>query len=342
MSSLAQISPEPEIFDVIGIGFGPSNVSFAIALEESCSEHNALFLESSDRFAWHPGMILPDTTMQVSFLKDLANPRNPQSKYTFLNYLHQKNRLMDFANLKTFFPSRAEFHDYFDWCAEGFRDRVRYGHKVTRVELIETREMGRSLYQITTRANKVEHRFLCRSIVHSCGLEPVLPRGLRSGERIFHSHTLLSRLTTRPIESSSHVVVVGGGQSAAEVCEYLLNHDTTLSVTAVVSRFGYTPSDDSPFVNQIFDPEHVDSFFQATEAERKRLLALHASTNYAVAELDLIERLYWASYQDKVVNRKRFHLRRCTRLAKAEEARNGVSVQLDDLAHDSEDQIQAD
>ena len=63
------------IHDLIGIGFGPSNVALAIALDEK--RHggkplDALFIERQPSFAWHPHMLLDQAHMQISFLKDLA------------------------------------------------------------------------------------------------------------------------------------------------------------------------------------------------------------------------------------------------------------------------------
>lgn len=104
-----------KIYDVIGIGFGPSNIALAIALEEqrqSGHHIDTLFIEKQPHFAWHKDMLLDGADMQISFLKDLATLRNPRSRFTFTNYLFEKGRLQDFINLKTFFPSRHEFNDY--------------------------------------------------------------------------------------------------------------------------------------------------------------------------------------------------------------------------------------
>lgn len=94
-SDMAQARPGDTrlIHDLIGIGFGPSNVAMAIAL----SEHNARvgaeeavtahFFEQQPCFGWHRGMLIDDATMQVSFLKDLVTLRNPASEFSFLCYL---------------------------------------------------------------------------------------------------------------------------------------------------------------------------------------------------------------------------------------------------------------
>ncbi|MFD1045962.1 SidA/IucD/PvdA family monooxygenase, partial [Kibdelosporangium lantanae] len=126
-----------DLYDVVGVGFGPSNLALAIAL----TEHNAQvgpgervrgrFLERQPRFGWHRGMLIEDATMQVSFLKDLVTMRNPSSGFSFLCYLRDRGRLVDFINHKNLFPLRTEFHDYFEWAAAQVEDLVTYGTNVT-------------------------------------------------------------------------------------------------------------------------------------------------------------------------------------------------------------------
>src|SRR5215218_9612596 len=111
-------SPPPErVHDVLGIGFGPSNLALAIAVDEHNDAQpgdaaiDAVFVEKQDRFGWHRGMLIDDATMQVSFLKDLVTMRDPTSAHSFVAYLHDRGRLVDFMNHKTLFPLRIEFHD---------------------------------------------------------------------------------------------------------------------------------------------------------------------------------------------------------------------------------------
>lgn len=112
-----------EPVDILGVGYGPSNLGLAIALQErnravpQQDRLTSVFVERQLEFRWHPGMLLPGATMQISFLKDLATQRNTRSEYTFLEYLAQRDRLTHFINLQTFFPSRLEFHDYLTWAA---------------------------------------------------------------------------------------------------------------------------------------------------------------------------------------------------------------------------------
>jgi hypothetical protein len=84
-----------EILDVLGVGFGPSNLALAIALEEQAGRATATrpvragFIERQGQFGWHRGMLITGATMQVSFLKDLVTMRNPTSDFSFIAYLHE-------------------------------------------------------------------------------------------------------------------------------------------------------------------------------------------------------------------------------------------------------------
>ena len=124
-----------QVYDLIGVGFGPANMALAVVLEELEEERPAqrtsrLFLEARPSHCWHPGMLLDDSLLQITVLKDLALVRNPRSRFTFLSYLHEKGRLYEFLNLRDLFPSRLEFNDYLGWVAGELSHRVRYGRRV--------------------------------------------------------------------------------------------------------------------------------------------------------------------------------------------------------------------
>ncbi len=323
------------ILDILGVGFGPSNLSLAIAIEENNQSQfgerpvGAKFIEAKTQFGWHNGMMLPDTTMQISFLKDLVSLRSPTSPYSFLNYLHERNRLSDFINLKTFFPTRREFYDYLRWAAQRISIPVVYGLTATRIDwqggcfvVTTVRSTGGSAMAETIKA---------RNIVIGAGLRPVLPDGIVASRRIFHNHDLLFHLESMPSRTNKSFLVVGAGQSAAEVASYLYNRFVDAEVHASFRRFGYSPSDDTPYVNRIFDPSSVDDFYTAPEALKRRLMAYHMSTNYSAVDADLIEDLYRREYDESVRGIKRLHMHRTTEVVAVKEDEEGVAVTLNDL-----------
>lgn len=348
-SHMAQVLPggASPVHDVIGIGFGPSNVAMAIAL----SEHNARvgrqesvtahFFEQQPRFGWHRGMLIDDATMQVSFLKDLVTLRDPTSEFSFLCYLKSKGRLIDFLNHKTLFPLRVEFHDYFEWAAAKVDDMVSYGHEVVGVTPV-VREGVVDHLELTVRSGEglVVHR--ARNLVIGTGLRPLMPDGVERGERIWHNSELLAKVEELAGGSPSRFVVVGAGQSAAENVAYLHRRFPEAEICAVFSRYGYSPADDSSFANRIFDPSAVDEYFTAPDEVKRRLMDYHGNTNYSVVDIDLIDDLYRQMYQEKVLGTERLRFLNVSRLTGVEERPDKVRATVKSLVTGEETPLDAD
>ena len=79
-----------EPLDAIGVGIGPFNLSLAALLAPT--GFRARFFERNAEFQWHPGLLFPESTIQVSYLKDLVTLADPTSRYSFLAFLHAKKR----------------------------------------------------------------------------------------------------------------------------------------------------------------------------------------------------------------------------------------------------------
>jgi len=325
---------EHRVHDLVGVGFGPSNLSLAIALAErrtaAGDAPDVLFLERQESFGWHPGMLLADATMQISFLKDLVTPRNPASDFSFLSFLHRQGRLHDFINHKTLFPLRAEFHDYLVWCAERVGEQVRYGQQV--VELRPVRDGGRitsvDVVARDTAGRQTVER--ARNVVLAPGLRPRLPEGVHESARVWHSEHLLHRLADLPEEPVRGFAVVGAGQSAAEAVDHLHRTFPRLPVHAVFSRYGYSPSDDTPFANRIFDPEAVDAYYDSPQEFKDELMGYHRNTNYSVVDPDLIAELYRRVYAERVRGETRLRIHNMTRVVALDETDGGVDLTVED------------
>jgi L-ornithine N5-oxygenase len=302
------------VYDVVGIGFGPSNLALALALREEAGPLRSLFLERRGRYDWHPGMLLEGAQVQISFLKDLVTLRNPQSYFTFINYLRLQGRLLDFVNLRTFFPTRIEFNDYFRWVAEQLADQVRYDREVLEVLPVagEDGEVVR-LRIVAQKSCGEREEYLAKNLVIATGGVPCLPPGIEIGSdpRVFHSQDFLRRITERfpDADAPYRFVVVGSGQSAAEIFHYLFSQYPQADVTAALRRFAYKPADESAFVNEIFAPATTDLLFSMPENERQELLKTHADTNYSAVDLELIQTIYKALYERKVAGDQRVRLR---------------------------------
>ncbi|GGU27478.1 GNAT family N-acetyltransferase [Lentzea flava] len=325
-----------ESADVVGIGFGPANLALAVALAEHPGV-TARFLERQDGFAWHRDMLLDGATVQVSFLKDLVTMRNPTSEYGFLSYLAAKDRLVEFINHKTLFPSRVEFNDYMSWVASRFAAQVDYGAEVVGVRPV-VGASGVDEVEVVTRLGR---RVRCRDLVIATGLRPVLPAGIEPSDRVWHSDELLSRL--EKVDSDPRrVVVLGAGQSAAEVVEYVHRRYPHAEVCAVFGRYGYSPADDSPFANRVFDPAAVDTFYGAPDAVKERVLAYHRNTNYSVVDLELIQELYRRGYQELVTGERRLKVLNLSTVDHVRTGPDGVLLDVVSLATGERAELEAD
>ncbi|GIH27663.1 lysine/ornithine N-monooxygenase [Acrocarpospora phusangensis] len=339
------------VYDVLGIGFGPSNLALAIAIEEhnntSGDVITAGFLERQPRFGWHRGMLLDDATMQVSFPKDLVTMRNPASDFSFLCYLQERGRLVDFLNQKTLFPLRAEFHDYFEWAAARMRHLVEYSAEVLRVDPVRGAGGEIRWFDVTSRDPGDPGRTVVRRARNICvavGMEPHLPPGTVLSERVCHTSELIPRVAELAASGAPvrRVLVLGAGQSAAEAVDYLHRMFADAEVCAVFAKYGYTPADDSPFANRIFDPAAVDVYYTSPPEVKQSLFEYHRSTNYSVVDSELIESLYATMYREQVHGRKRLHMLNVSRIRDVHEADGRLAVTVEYLPTGEHEVLDAD
>ncbi|KAL7800774.1 ornithine monooxygenase [Trichoderma afarasin] len=310
---LVQSASDSE-FDLICVGFGPASLAVAVALHDAVasgqqllpggSSPKVLFIEKQNRFAWHAGMLLPGAKMQISFIKDLASLRDPRSEFTFLNYLHRNGRLVDFTNLDTFLPARVEYEDYLRWCASYFEHLVQYGQEVVSVSPELKKGDAVRTFAVQSRNSKTGETltFRGRNVLIAAGGQPNFPKSFPSKHpRIIHSSQyayMVPEILSKK-DAPYRVAVLGAGQSAAEI----FHNIQTLypnSKTALVMRPEFLrPSDDSPFVNSVFNPEYIDTIFPKSARHRNNFLAEARATNYGVVRLNLIEEMYERQYEQK-------------------------------------------
>lgn len=309
-------------YDVIGIGYGPSNLALAVAIEEHNQKNNnkikSLFLEKKEKFDWHPGMLLPDSYMQISFPKDLVTYRNPRSKYTFLNYLFEKNRLVDFVNLNTFYPSRQEFRDYLSWVALNVNAKVNYS---CNIDIINE---NNNLFEIKVKNNI----FKSKNIAFGLGLTPKFPKSIKPSIRIFHNHNILNDIKKINNFAQNKIAILGAGQSAAEVINYLYSQFPKIEVHAIFSNFGLTPSDSSPYNNKIFNPETVDQWYNSKNSIKNKLFNQLKTTNYSCVNEDLINKIYYYEYHDSINNNKRIFLHNTSKIVECKEFKDFVKIKI--------------
>ncbi|GLQ73040.1 lysine N(6)-hydroxylase/L-ornithine N(5)-oxygenase family protein [Vibrio penaeicida] len=303
------------IYDVIGIGFGPANLAIAATIEEQGFNEQSthLFIESKSEFDWHPGMLIEGARMQISYHKDLATMRSPTSKFTFLNYLDECGRLESFVNLQEFYPTRHEYRDYLKWAANQLKGYVNYGEKVVDITPVMNGNDEVSYINVhTVNAEGKKARYQAKNIITSSGLVPKLPEGIHASasQNAYHSSQFLPSLENKFSDTSFpwEFLVVGSGQSAAEITKHLLNHYPNATVNSTIREYAYKPADSSEFVNEIFAYSTIDDFYKLEANDKQRIINKYKDTNYSCIDPPLIRELYQMKYDMSVSGDERFKL----------------------------------
>ncbi|MGP9019656.1 lysine N(6)-hydroxylase/L-ornithine N(5)-oxygenase family protein [Streptomyces sp. BR1] len=305
MSAAITTSP---VYDILGVGFGPANLALAIALEERDSPLTARFLEARPSPEWQPGMLLDGSDIQNHPSRDLVTLRNPRSRYSFLNYLHEQGRLLRHLNLPSEFPLRKEYAGYLRWASSFFSHLVDCNQRAASVEVVEAG--GERLYEVTTMAGD---RYLGRTLVLGPGRTPYIPSPYDTVRtpRVFHLTQYLPRLAElagqgREPES---VAVIGGSQSAVELALDLGRRFPRTKVTTYTRSHSLRLKDTSPFSEEGYFPEFTDYYFQASREGKKALDAYMHGTNYSSADGDVLRELYLTIYEQELDGEQRVFVR---------------------------------
>ncbi|KRR11255.1 ornithine monooxygenase [Bradyrhizobium jicamae] len=324
--------------DVIGVGFGPSNLALAIALDESARRSRLkcapLFVERQPHFTWHGGMLLPGSDMQISFLKDLVSIRDPTSPFTFVNYLHKRGRLLDFINCRTFYPSRLEFNDYLRWVAAQFKSQAAYGETIIAVEPVTAGQTVTSLRVHSRTLAGGETVRLARNLVVAVGGQPYVPQvfaKIAEDSRLFHSSRYLDTVERAGFGGrATRIAVIGGGQSATEVTVDLYSRFPDARIDLIFRGHALKPSDSSPFVNEIFNPDYTDFIYAQSSERRDAIVRNFRNTNYAVVDSDLLDQLYRLLYQQRVGGETRVALHPRSEITGVDARPEGIEISLAD------------
>ncbi|KAF8921226.1 L-lysine 6-monooxygenase (NADPH-requiring)-domain-containing protein [Mucidula mucida] len=302
------MSSSDSIFDLIGLGFGPANIAIAGAIVEtrlvrkadSCPLNQILFIEKHAKFSWHPGMLLPDAKMQISFMKDLATLRSPQSPITFFTI-----------------PTRKEYADYLSWAAQWVQDHgipVSFATEVVAIDtdadgIVIVRSKNLTTGEITSRRT--------RNLIISPGGTGRVPHPMSTvvdHPLIIHSASFLTSIDsimstiTAKGKDNLRIAVIGSGQSAAEVTLNLRERLAAIpakgaphSINMVIRKGALRPSDDTGFANEIFDPSATNDWYSLSSPNTRQMrLREYKSTNYSVVNPITLEALYEVIYGQKV------------------------------------------
>lgn len=282
-----------EKYDVIGIGFGPSNIALAIQCQDQLPKLKMRFLEKNNDSIWQKEMLLRNSDIQNNPLRDLITLVNPRSKYTFINFLHSKGRLHNFLNTGLYYPMRKDYADYIDWCAKDFQPQVKYNEEVKDIEFIED---NKYLQIITSK-----QIYKARTIVLAPGREPYIPQEFKNlnSKNCFHLTNYLSSIKQLDPYGKYNFSVVGSSQSAVEIILDLASKFPNAKINSIIRSFSFKLKDTSPFSYEVFLPENIDFFYSLSSTNKEIMRNELRATNYSSVDKDILHELYTKIYMQK-------------------------------------------
>ncbi|CBX91566.1 hypothetical protein IAQ61_010892 [Plenodomus lingam] len=304
------ISASPDAtpsYDLVSIGFGAAQLATAIANQETRKPLSTLYLERKPSFSWHTGSHTARTRMEIPFVYDLATLRNPRTSFSYVNYLLEKKRLVEFANSDRLNPLREEFDDYMRWCAEKFKDQVRYGSEVVGV----TPEMDNGVakgWRVAVRDSQGKtYAVRARNIVAPSPSQqkpvaspPLTTIDFLSGQRIIPMNEYPARREELrgANEPRLNISVIGSGPQMAEVLNDILSCPRLGNITVVTEDESLAPltvlNDQEPAQPQLC------SIWAKPTADKKLSVA---------GASGLVQEIYMRGYEKHVRTKGEYRLR---------------------------------
>lgn len=282
--------------DLVGIGVGPFNLGLAALVDDAPTGVDAVFLEQEPEFNWHEGMLIEETTLEVPFLADLVTMVDPSNPYSYLSYLHDRDRLYEFYFYEEFFIPRREYNHYCRWVADqlpslAFDQRVTDIREEDDVFVVETVDP----------ATGDRTSYAAENVVMGIGTQRHVPDQFEDvlGSDVFHSASYLHN-RERCLDADS-VTVVGSGQSAAEVVRDLVERqpDHAYGLDWITRSRGFFQMADAKLGHMVYTPDYIDYFYDLDQGTKDELLGTQDLLYKGIDERTSA-RIYDALYRNSI------------------------------------------
>lgn len=286
--------------DILGIGIGPFNLGLASLLSHH-QEIKAVFLDKKQQFHWHEGLLLEGTTLQIPFFADLVTIADPCHPLSYINYLHQHDRLHQFYYYDHLLIPRREYDHYCRWASKQLPD-CHFGENVLDVTYDEKRDK----FIIESQSNNEQNQFyLSQDLVIGIGTQPHYPKWLSACVHPLVKHAAEFATLQKELNQCKQVTVVGSGQSAAE-CVLALYRTLSpekiqagASIRWITRSAGFHPMEFSKLGQECFTPSYMQ-YFQSIPREKRREIAAGQGLIYKGISFSTIGEIYDLLYERTV------------------------------------------
>jgi lysine N6-hydroxylase len=280
------------VHDIIGIGIGPFNLGLA-ALAHDIKDLRCIFFDKQKEFNWHAGMLIDDTKLQVPFYADLVTAVDPTSEFSYLNFLHKKQKLFRFAIHENNFPTRKEYNEYCRWVVSKLPN-VFFGMESIMIRFNKTTK----IYSVTIKdiVSGSITTYKTKHVAIGVGSVPNIPPCALAlaNENIIHSSGYLP--AKEKLLAKKKITIIGSGQSAAEIFYDILQCPDSFNELHLFSRAErFFPMDYSKLALEMTSPDYINYFFGLSGDKKKKILAkqnaLFKGINFSLIT-DIYDALY--------------------------------------------------
>lgn len=280
-----------EVYDIVGIGVGPFNLSLA-CMTEPLTEMRTVFFDKKPEFDWHTGIMPEWSTLQIPFFADLVTFADPTSKFSFLNYLKEQGLIYQYYIRENFFILRSEYNDYCQWVTEQL-ESVRFDQDVEDISYDESSK----IYTVKTRNSANEQTVVqTKHLVLGTGTTPVVPNFCKDFKQELHSSANYLEHKA-DYKNKKSITIVGSGQSGAEIYYDLLNeideHKYQLNWITRSDRF--FAIDLNKLTLELTSPDYTKHFYGLSANKRDEVINSQDML-YKGINTDLLNQIYDTLY----------------------------------------------
>ncbi|CAL2104806.1 Alcaligin biosynthesis enzyme [Tenacibaculum sp. 190524A02b] len=323
---------QQDILDFVAVGVGPFNLGLA-CLTAPIDNLNGVFLDKKEKFNWHPGMLLQDTTLQVPFMADLVTLADPTNPFSFFNYSKKQGRLYSFYIRENFLLLRNEYNMYCQWAIEKLPN-VFFKTEVTHINY----EESSACYVVTSKNTQTGEVtvYKAKRIILGTGTQPYIPNCAKKlkGNAI-HSSSYLNHKEC--LQDKKSITILGSGQSAAEIFYDLLQEADTIGyeLNWITRSPRFFPLEYSKLTLEMTSPEYVDYFYNLPEEKRDDLIK-NQKHLYKGINQDLINAIHDTLYTKKIVTNGelKVNLRTNTELKETSINEEEITLELHQVEQD--------
>ena len=321
-----------DVADFIAVGVGPFNLGLA-CLTEPIEGLNGIFLDKKEKFNWHPGMLLDDTTLQVPFMADLVTLADPTNEFSFLNYIKEQGRMYSFYIRENFLLLRNEYNQYCQWAIEKLSN-IHFNTEVTHINY----EEATGIYAVTSVCTKTDeiNIYKAKRLVFGTGTPPYIPKCCKKLKgKAVHSSQYLNHKET--LQKQQKITVLGSGQSAAEIFYDLLQEADSVGyeLNWITRSPRFFPLEYSKLTLEMTSPEYVDYFYNLPP-EKRDYLNKHQKHLYKGINEDLIAAIHDTLYTKRITaeDKLKVSLRTNTELINTDLKGDTIQLELHQVEQD--------